>query len=73
MPVAPDDRQRRVDGQASEPGIESVRIAKAGQVAPGADEALLDRIVGELGVPKDQSSGCVQLGDRRAGELGKAS
>jgi hypothetical protein len=70
-PAAADQIEARVDGQAVEPGIEPVRVAEAREIAPGADQRLLDRIAGELAVPEDQASGCVQAGDRRARELGE--
>ena len=44
---------------------------KRRQVPPGADEAVLDRVVGELRVAEDQASGGVQSCDRRAGERGE--
>ena len=40
-----------------EPGIEPVRIAETGQVAPGADERFLDRVARELRVAEDEP-GC---------------
>jgi hypothetical protein len=42
-----------------EPRIEPVRIAKSGQVAPGSDHGLLDRVARELAVAEDQSGGSV--------------
>jgi hypothetical protein len=41
-----------VDREAVEPGVEPLGIAKAGQVAPGSDEALLDRVARELRMAK---------------------
>ena len=40
----------------------------AGQVPPGSDEPLLDRVARELRVAEDQAGGRVQPRDRRAGE-----
>jgi len=42
------------------PGLEPIRVAETGQVAPGADECFLDRVARELRVPKDEASGRVQ-------------
>jgi hypothetical protein len=60
-----------VDDELAQPGIELVRVAKRRQVSPSADEAVLDRVAGELWVPKDQPGGCVEPGDGRAGERGE--
>ena len=57
--------------QAVEPRLEAIRIAEGGQVPPGADEALLDRVSRELGVPKDQAGRRVQPRDEHAGERGE--
>src|SRR5690349_19208652 len=54
-----------------EPGVEPVRITKTGQVAPGANERVLDRVARELRVPEDEARGRVQPGGRRRGEHGK--
>ena len=43
-----------------QPGIEPVRVTKTGQVAPGADQAVLDRVARELRVPDDEAGGRVQ-------------
>jgi hypothetical protein len=51
-----------------EPGIEAVRIAQPGQVPPGSDEGVLDRVSRELAVPEDQAGGSVQPRDGRAGQ-----
>ena len=60
-----------IDGQAMEPGVEPVRVAKAREVAPGADERLLDRIARELRVPEDESGGRVQPRDGQVDERGE--
>ena len=49
----------RVHEQAVEPGVEPVGIAQPRQVSPGPDQALLDRVARELGVPEDEASGRV--------------
>ncbi len=43
-----------------QPGVEPIRVAETRQVAPGADECLLDRVARELPVPEDQAGGRVQ-------------
>ena len=60
-----------VDDELAQPGIELVGVAKRRQVSPSADEAVLDRVAGELWVPKDQPGGRVEPGDSRAGERGE--
>ena len=60
-----------VDGESVEPGLEPVGIAKLRQVVPCPDEAVLDRVACELGVPEDQAGGAVQPHGGHTGELGK--
>ena len=60
-----------MDGEAMEPSVEPIRITKSGQVAPGSNEGLLDRVACELRVPEDEASRLVQPHDGRAGELGE--
>src|SRR3954452_16161689 len=43
-----------------EPGVETVRVTKAWQIAPGADGCLLDRVTRELRVAEDQPGRRVQ-------------
>jgi len=45
------------DQDPGRPRLEPLRIAKAGQLAPGNDQGLLDRVVGEIDVPEDPSRG----------------
>ncbi len=68
---APGKIETGVDGQAVQPRIEPVGVAEAPQVAPGADQCLLDRVAGELRVPKDQASGRVQPREGRVDEFGE--
>src|SRR5689334_20362739 len=49
-----------VGEQPLQPGIEPVRIAETGQVAPGADQRLLDGVARELAIAEDQAGGRVQ-------------
>ena len=60
--------EARVDGQPVEPGLEPVGITETRQVAPGADEGLLDRVARELRVPEDEASGRVQPREGRIDE-----
>ena len=60
--------EARVDGQAMEPGIETVRIAQPGQVSPGSKQSVLDRVSRELTIPDDEAGGSVQPRDGRAGQ-----
>ena len=69
----PRRRRRReveagVDGQPVEPGVEPVRVAKPGQVPPGPDQRLLDRVARELRVPEDEAGCRVQPRERRVDE-----
>ena len=60
-----------VEDEAMEPGLEAIRIAKGRQAPPGADEALLDRVSRELGVPEDEAGRSIQPRDARAGKHGE--
>ena len=70
-------RRRMMSMQAwttssAQPGVEPCRgRASAGQVPPGADESILDRVARELRVPEDQPGRRVQPRDGRAGERGE--
>ena len=68
---APGDVETGVDGQSMEPGVEPLGIAKSRQVAPGADERLLDGVARELRVPEDQASRRVQPREPGIDELGE--
>ena len=70
-PTASTEIETGVDGQSMQPGVEAIRITKPGQIAPGTDQALLDRILGQVGVPKDQPGGRVQPPESAIDELGK--
>ena len=67
-PTASDEVEARVDEQSMEPAVERTHVAQRGQVAPAADERLLDRVPREVVVPDDQPGGCVQPPDGRAGQ-----
>src|SRR5206468_10224327 len=45
-----------IDEEAVEPGVEPVRIAEAGQLAPGDHQCLLHRILGPVDVAEDSLS-----------------
>ena len=51
-----------------EPGIEPLRFAQPGQVAPGSHHGLLDSVARELPVPEDESGGRVQPRERTVEE-----
>ena len=53
------------------PSVEPVRVAETGQVAPRADERLLDRVARELRVAEDQAGGRVQPREMRVDERGE--
>jgi hypothetical protein len=69
--TAPGEIETGVDRQSVQPGLEPLRIAKTRQVAPGADECLLDRVARELRVPKDEAGGRVQPRESDVDEFGK--
>ncbi len=69
--AASDEIETGVDEQSMKPGIEPVRVAQRGQVPPGSDEGLLDRVSGELVVAEDEARSRVQARDGRAGERRK--
>ena len=60
-----------MEDESMEPGLEAIRIAKGRQAPPGADEALLDRVSRELGVPEDEAGRGIQPRDARAGKHGE--
>src|SRR6185369_362558 len=68
---APGDVETRIDGQAMEPGVEPIRVPKAGQGATCPDQRLLDRVARELRVPEDEACGRVQPRECRVDESGK--
>ena len=71
-PAAPArDVEARVGCQAVQPGMEPIRIAQPGQVTPGSDEGVLDRVSRELAVPEDEAGCRVQPREGSAGDRGK--
>ena len=68
---APSEVETGIDGQSMEPGVEPVRVAETRQVAPGADERLLDRVARELRVPEDEAGRRVQPREGRVDERGE--
>ena len=68
---APGEVEAGVHGKAMEPGIEPLRVAKPGQVSPGSNERLLDRVARELRVPEDEPGRRVQPRKPRIHEPGE--
>lgn len=64
----PGDVDARVDRQSMQPGVESLGIAEPGQISPGLEEHLLDRVLREVAIAEDQSGDRLQP---RAGSAGK--
>src|SRR6188472_4325804 len=58
--AAADEVETGIDEQSMEPGVEPLRVTETGQITPGADERLLDRVARELRVAEDQPGGRVQ-------------
>jgi hypothetical protein len=54
-----------------QPGVEPVRIAEARKVPPRADESILNSVLRQVGIPKDQPGGGVEPSQRTVDELGK--
>ena len=59
----PRDRRDR-DQHPMQPGVEPVGVSKPLQVAPGEDERLLDRVVGEVAVAEHELGDVEQAADR---------
>ena len=59
------------DNAVSVTGVEPLGIAKSGQVSPGVQQCVLDRVSRELAVPEDQSGRSVQPRDGSASEYGE--
>src|SRR5690349_10908923 len=71
-PLATTDEVKTCVGeQPLQPGIEPVRIAETGQVAPGADHRLLDGVARELAIAEDQAGGRVQPREAPVDEVGE--
>ena len=70
-PAAPNEVQARAGDQGAKPAAERVRFAQRRQVPPGPNEALLDRIPGEVMITDDEAGHGVEPRDMHAGELGE--
>ena len=70
-PTASTEIETGVDDQSMQPGVEAIRITKPGQIAPGTDQALLNRILGQVRFAEDQPGGCVQPPKSAVDELGE--
>lgn len=57
-----------IDDESMEPRVEPIRVSQRGQVTPGSDARLLDRVPRQVRVPEDQSGGSVQARDGGAGK-----
>lgn len=49
-----------VDKETTDPGVEAIRVAQPRKLAPGGDEGVLQRILGEMGVAQDPRCDRVQ-------------
>jgi hypothetical protein len=70
-PAATSGGETGANGQAIEPGVEPIRIAQTRQVTPGSDQCLLDGILREDCITKDEARGPVEARGSRLGEDGK--
>ena len=66
-----DEIETGMDRQSVQPGVEAIRITEPGQIAPRTDQALLDRILGQVRVAEDQTGGCVQPPKGAIDQLGE--
>ena len=60
-----------MDEQSLEPGVEPLRIAEAGQLAPGDHQRLLHSVLGEADVAENAASNPVQHVPTRASQDGE--
>ena len=67
-PPAAEFIKRRMHEEAMQPGIESIRITQARQIAPGSDERVLDGVLSEIPIPQDEARRHVEAGRRRGGQ-----
>lgn len=56
------------DQQPMQPGLEPRRITKTGQVPPGVQQRVLNRVPREFAIPEDEAGGCIQPRDGRASQ-----
>ena len=52
------------NGQAVQPAVPGLRVAKRTNVAPSQHEGFLDRVLGAIRVPQDELGGAIQPGRR---------
>jgi hypothetical protein len=64
-------RETRAHDQAVKPGVESVRVAESGQVAPGGHQRVLDGILGPIDVAEDPLSDGVETVAADPDQIGK--
>ena len=67
--TSPENVETCADDEAPQPCFEAIRIAKRGEVPPGREKTLLDRVSRKLSVAEDEASRGVQARDAGAGEL----
>jgi uncharacterized protein (DUF1684 family) len=70
-PAPADELETRVRDQAVEPVVEGRGIAQSRQAAPRTDQGLLDGVLGEIRVAKDEAGRGVQSRTGSARELGE--
>src|SRR6266542_6982546 len=54
-PPTTQDVDTGTNEQPMQPGVEPIRVAEAGEVSPGGDQGVLDRVSREFAVPEDQT------------------
>src|SRR6202008_4120437 len=70
-PLPANQVEAGVDEQLVQPAVEREGVAQRRQIAPTANERVLDRVSREVVVPDDQTGGGVQPRDGRAGQRGE--
>jgi len=72
-PPAPPPRlvKTGVGREPEEPGLESIGIPQASEVAPRPEKRVLDRVAGELRVSKDKTGGRIEASDFSVDERGE--
>ena len=68
---SPDLVDAGVHEQSTQPGVEAIRVAQRGQITPGTDEGVLDRVRRPIRIPDHEPGGRVEPGDRGACQLGE--
>ena len=64
LSLAPRPSVARADGEPIKPGVPRLRLADRANVAPGQHQRFLDRVLGAIRIPEDESGACRAAGRR---------